>query len=97
MARGDEQMNVRVPNGLREELKLAAKANQRTMNGEVVARLSQPDGMTLRDWFAGQAMATLLAATTLNPMHPHVAAGRSYEYADALLAARTTPSTEEGQ
>jgi hypothetical protein len=48
------------------------------------------NGMSLRDWFAGQALAALLAA----PKEPHVTvshssmADRAYQVADAMLAAR---------
>lgn len=42
-------------------------------------------GMTLRDWFAGQALAGLLANSGHFPGNPAEAA---YRYADAMLAAR---------
>lgn len=41
-------------------------------------------GMTLRDWFAGQA----LAALPLGEMHVGDAADDAYEIADAMLKAR---------
>jgi hypothetical protein len=40
-------------------------------------------GMTLRDYFAGQALMGLV-----NQYHPDGAAKLAYEYADAMLAAR---------
>jgi len=57
-----------------------------------------PFGLTLRDWFAGQAIAAIITATSAGQHHP----GRSkpdastlegmaldaYELADALLHAR---------
>ena len=48
-------------------------------------------GMTLRDWFAGQALAGILAFrgpddTTETPCDN--AAGWAFEYADAMLAER---------
>jgi len=43
-------------------------------------------GMTLRDWFAGQALAGLLAGT-LPPAIPMMA-DDAYKQADAMLAAR---------
>ena len=46
------------------------------------------DGMTLRDWFAGQALAGILA----DPNGPwQGAAERSYYQADAMLAERSKP------
>jgi hypothetical protein len=42
-------------------------------------------GMTLRDWFAGQALAGLLAHTGESERNRAVAA---YRYADAMLRAR---------
>lgn len=45
-------------------------------------------GMSLRDWFAGQALAgrNLMASSTHST--PEDGARRAYEYADAMLAAR---------
>lgn len=40
-------------------------------------------GMTLRDWFAGQALSALIE------YKPTAAARLAYEHADALLAARS--------
>jgi hypothetical protein len=42
-------------------------------------------GMTLRDWFAGQALAGLLAHTGESERNRAVAA---YRYADAMIKAR---------
>jgi hypothetical protein len=66
-------------------------------NGKVVAIHEQ--GMSLRDWFAGQAFAGLLAnrdllegilkqSKKLGLTHDEGAAKAAYEYADAMLAAR---------
>ena len=46
-------------------------------------------GMTLRDWFAGQALMGLMAserATDDAQYQPDVAADRAYRMADAMLA-----------
>ena len=45
------------------------------------------DGMTLRDWFAGQAMAGMLANSDRDG-YPEDRAQLAYEYADAMLEAR---------
>lgn len=45
-------------------------------------------GMTLRDWFAGQALAGMLADEGEAGFRAHTAAVRSYEMADAMLAER---------
>jgi hypothetical protein len=39
MARTDPQINIRLPLALKERLGVAARANQRTMNAEIVQRL----------------------------------------------------------
>ncbi len=55
---------------------------------------SGSDGMTLRDWFAGQALAGILAGRFGDTIpHDDVGGGRdaaffAYLYADARLAAR---------
>lgn len=64
----------------------------------------QPDfqyaeaGMSLRDWFAGQALVGIVAALgglpslgsqfARNPDAPHIYADTAYRMADAMLAAR---------
>jgi hypothetical protein len=49
-------------------------------------------GMTLRDWFAGQALVGYLAAfanpSALSVESPGSAASAAYKYADAMLHAR---------
>ena len=48
--------------------------------------------MTLRDWFAGQALAGMLDRTYGIPVS--IIAERSYQMADAMLAAREVNQTE---
>jgi hypothetical protein len=43
-------------------------------------------GMTLRDWFAGQALAGIACDET-----PETAAEAAYRFADAMLAERSKP------
>jgi hypothetical protein len=48
-------------------------------------------GMTLRDWFAGQALAGLASNCTdagLSTWLPDSIGARAYQYADAMIAAR---------
>lgn len=50
-------------------------------------------GMSLRDWFAGMVASGMAAHSGTSGISygPHDIAGRSYEVADALLAARNKP------
>ena len=54
--------------------------------GEAQAAYSYSTGMTLRDYFAAQALAGILANNTAS--YPEWNANRSYEHADAMLKAR---------
>lgn len=45
-------------------------------------------GMTLRDWFAGQALAGLCANPDWTSAEVRDAASEAYDYADAMLAVR---------
>ena len=50
-------------------------------------------GMTLRDWFAGQALAGYMAHLTANDhspsSHAYECASEAYGFADAMIAARS--------
>ena len=46
------------------------------------------DGMTLRDWFAGQALAGMIRANHRLEFQPTDDATWAYQIADAMLAAR---------
>lgn len=45
-------------------------------------------GMTLRDWFAGQALAGMLNSKALAHLRTETQANAAYGYADAMIAAR---------
>jgi hypothetical protein len=49
-------------------------------------------GMTLRDWFAGQALGGFLADYTIQ-CGPGDAAKSAYQYADAMIAERAKSRT----
>ena len=51
------------------------------------------DGMSLRDWFAGQALAGLLSQEGVEAS-PETDAAWAYKVADAMLAARRPPESE---
>lgn len=51
-------------------------------------------GMTLRDWFAGQALAGRLATGNEDYLDAHDTAARCYAIADAMLAARSQGGAE---
>jgi hypothetical protein len=55
-----------------------------------------PNEMSLRDWFAGQALIGLIASYSGTSAVFAVEADtqRAYEYADAMLAARKTGGEE---
>ena len=46
------------------------------------------DGMTLRDWFAGQALAGITGDPSVEDMDQNEIAKAAYIYADAMLEAR---------
>jgi hypothetical protein len=52
--------------------------------------MATDDGMTLRDWFAGQAMAGIMGNSGINHgiYPPDEAARNCYAIADAMLGAR---------
>lgn len=77
-----------------------------TVDGPNVPEWAPPQtGMSLRDYFAGQALAALIATYgTANGEDDHLlpwcAAGDAYDYADAMLKARALtkePNEPEGR
>jgi len=61
-----------------------------TNNPEVLERMKNQGGMTLRDYFAGQALAGMLINYTTQKfgVGEQTCAKGAYEFADAMLAAR---------
>jgi len=78
---------------MREQIEADAKANSRSLNAEIIARLSG-EQRTLRDWFAGQALIGIIAAMA-HPEdgghHNHYTwdtAESAYRQADAMMIER---------
>ena len=62
-------------------------------NGKQIT--SPHEGMSLRDWFAGQALAGLLTQLAEDEFGPSHFAKASYEMADAMLEARKLNTTSK--
>lgn len=62
-------------------------AYPQTMDHCRAAVMGIPQGMTLRDWFAGQVMAGLMADSEVD-MPPEEYAACAYRNADAMLKER---------
>lgn len=58
-----------------------------TSNPEVLERMKNQGGMSLRDWFAGQALLGMVSDPQLSGSCIDYALA-AYEYADAMLKAR---------
>ena len=52
-----------------------------------------PEGMSLRDWFAGQALAGILANPNISNANYGVDADAAFTAADAMLDARSGDDT----
>lgn len=52
------------------------------------------DGMSLRDWFAGQALNGLCASSTFDLPDEQWWAAQVYKFADAMLSARSKKGGE---
>ncbi|HEU4986898.1 MAG TPA: Arc family DNA-binding protein [Rhizobiaceae bacterium] len=89
-AQSQDKFIVRLPPGMRDQIKADAKVNARSMNAEIIALLTERgDRLALRDWFAGQALAAIIQADGIqfaNRMTEH--AQFAYAQADAMLAER---------
>lgn len=68
-----ERFQIRMPNGLRDEIRSAAAANERSMNAEIVARLS--GGTSTRDEAAMHFLAGFCANQAI--FAPNAASGWS--------------------
>ena len=84
-----DQFVLRLPDGLRDALKKAAKRNERSMNAEILARIAD-DPRTLRDDIAIAALTGLLATAPAmkGDTADEAIALACYRMADLLLAER---------
>jgi|GEM_PF-2220727 len=89
-----DQFVVRFPEGMRDKIAEAAKANNRSMNAEIVARLeSSSTGLSVRDHFAAMALAPLIASGSWTvgsgpSAENEILAAAAYAVADAMLIER---------
>lgn len=88
-----DQFQLRLPIGLRDELKLAAAQNERSMNSEIIARLqgssnSASNSLTKLEHFAGLALQGLLGSNGNDGtyMRANELVREAVWYADALIA-----------
>lgn len=72
-------------------MKDGGAAFPRTMDGELSCG---SNGMTLRDWFAGQALANSNICNTSTPAHRTDHARNAYAVADALIVERQKQKTQ---
>lgn len=93
VGQGSDKFMLRLPDGMRDEIKAAALLNERSMNTEIIARL-QLNCSALRDQFAMAALTGLLSNPKTSPEQGgltglvRTAAHVSYAAADAMLAER---------
>jgi plasmid stability protein len=84
-----DQYVVCFPDGMRDRLKEAAAANNRSMNAEIVARLKSSGAETIRDRFAMAALTALCSNDgALHRYVPEHMAEWAYQFADAMVAQR---------
>jgi hypothetical protein len=57
-------------------------------SGDVYGSSYYGDGMSLRDWFAGQALAGMIESHGMGEKRHEYAAHDAYRFADAMIAAR---------
>ena len=70
-SRSKEQFMVRLPDGMRDQIASAAEANGRSMNAEIVTRLSQTFGASPGVLVTGESItADLLIARIVQAVRP---------------------------
>ena len=90
-------INVRLDDAAHSEVKQAALKAGRSLSGEIQRRLADYErmfkavpecDMTLRDWFAGQALAGIMANPNVVSIADAEVVKAAYQHADAMLDAR---------
>ena len=92
-----DQFVVRLPDGMRDEIKAAAREAGRSMNSELVTRLQEysnshllaasGSNRALREHFAGLAMQGIMATEGVDVVYSlEMVATRAVGLADALIA-----------
>lgn len=83
----NQHVGLSCPNCLRF-VKWASKEEQRVWAESGVPFEAKPERMTLRDWFAGQAAASMISGQLMCDGDCHEISRRAYKLADAMLAER---------
>lgn len=85
-AQEQDRFIVRMPDGMRDEIKAAAFNANRSMNAEIVARL-EASSSSLRDQIAMAALPAIIRET-FHHLSARKASEYAYLYADAMMEAR---------
>jgi hypothetical protein len=97
MTRDDPHFRLRIPETIKSRIEAEAAKNNRSATAEINQRLAQSldqgelsGAPTLRDYFAGQAIAGMLSRDALEreSYKTRWFADWAYEMADTMLAAR---------
>ena len=68
-----------------------------TQNGNIGSLACLDSGMTLRDYFAGQALVGIITSDCSDKMAAEPRAKLAYRIADAMLAEREKPTEEKDE
>lgn len=77
---------VRLPDGLRDEIRAAAQLAGRSMNAEIIHRIAQQEAISRRLWIAARIMAGMIANPTLVYSLDTNLSGYALAQADELIA-----------
>lgn len=77
---------VRLPEGLRDEIRAAAQLAGRSMNAEIIHRIAQQEAISRRLWIASRILSGMIANPNLvDSLDPNLSA-YALAHADKLIA-----------